>query len=180
MGCAKLLLVCDEKSSNTFSPLFQADVAKTIDVARNRKQASSFNGVTTNGKSPMPWKAQAYIAGTMKFLGTYATEREAADAFDVALREICNKRKVLLTRLNVKTDEDYFSHDAWQSEPIPEGSPSRFMGVSRIRHKWRARTIRNLIHIGVFESELGAAVAFDEDSSRKGGRTNFHPRNYSS
>jgi len=155
-------------------------VAKTIDVARNRKQASSFSGVTTNASTAKPWKAQVYIDGKLKIVGTYATEREAADAFDVALREVCNKRKVLLRRLNVKTDEDYFSHDAWQSEPIPEGSSSRFMGVSRFKNKWRARTLRTSIHIGIFESELDAAVAFDEDSSRRGGRTNFHPRNYSS
>merc|ERR1711957_799088 len=121
-----------------------------------------------------------YIDGKLNIVGTYATEREAADAFDVALREICNKRKVLLQRLNVKTDEDYFIHDAWQSEPIPEGSSSRFMGVSRFRHKWQARTPRTMAYLGVFDSELDAALAFDEDSSRRGGRTNFHPMNYSS
>merc|ERR1712085_14971 len=67
--------------------LFQAHVAKTIDVARHRKQASSFNGIISNGNAAKPWKAQVNIDGKMRTVGAYATEREAADAFDFALRE---------------------------------------------------------------------------------------------
>jgi len=184
--CAKMQLHQKEGgvSSNSVSPLFYAEVAKHIETVRHRKQSSSYNGVSayTNMAQGRPrtfWTAQMTEDGKTKHLGKYITEEGAARAFDLAFRGICRQRKALLRRLNFKNDDDYFKHETWQSEPVPEKITSRFIGVSLSGKRWKATTLRGIERIGYFVDEVDAAIAFDKASLARGEPTNFNPKEYS-
>jgi len=179
--CAKMQLHHKEGgASNSVSPMFFHEVAQRIESAQDRKRPSPYHGVSlATNKGPRRWRAQVADDGKCRHVGSYATEEEAAQAFDAAFRRACGLRKKLLRRLNFKNDDDYFTHETWQSEPVPENVTSRFMGVSRSGEKWVATLLRGIKRVGQFDEEVDAAIAFDKASLARGEPTNFNPKEYS-
>ncbi|CAJ1416435.1 unnamed protein product [Effrenium voratum] len=116
--------------------------------------------------------------GKQTYLGTFPSEMEAAIAVDQWLRKRCRARAGLLKKLNFLQDSDYFCHHSWQDEVSPAGKTSRFLGVywGKAKGKFVAKVFGR--YLGLFDSELTAALAFDAASLAEGGRTNFHPYNY--
>jgi len=122
------------------------------------------------------WKAEIEFYGVKQFLDDFSDELEAAKAVDDAIRATGGEKALLLEKLNFLQDDDYFEEDDWEEEPIPRGASSRFLGV--IYHQPSGKFLAKLgrRHLGLYETEDGAARAFDEASEAAGGPTNFRPR----
>lgn len=91
--------VVDHRSGNPFDnrrdnlrPCDNADNVKNQKLRRattRGKKMSSFKGVAFNPRNKTkPWMAQIGFDGQHRSLGSYATEREAALAYDAAAREL--------------------------------------------------------------------------------------------
>lgn len=53
----------------------------------NTKKQNRFRGVTASTCKNRPWKSQITVNGRTKFLGNFATQKEAAKMYDVAALE---------------------------------------------------------------------------------------------
>eukprot|EP00929_Paragymnodinium_shiwhaense_P035907 TRINITY_DN19318_c0_g1_i1.p1 TRINITY_DN19318_c0_g1~~TRINITY_DN19318_c0_g1_i1.p1 ORF type:complete len:343 (-),score=85.50 TRINITY_DN19318_c0_g1_i1:60-1088(-) len=147
--------------------------AQMEDLWRPRPSAQYY-GVYQTGTSTR-WKAEVDLYGTKQLIDFYDDEEEAAKAVDKAIRGTGAEKVMQLQFLNFKEDSDYFHDETWEQELIPRGASSRFLGVSYHQRsdKYLARMGRK--HIGLFESEVDAAKAFDKVSAAGGGPTNFKP-----
>lgn len=137
------------------------------------RPSSKYVGVYTARSLGGKWQARVEMYGASQYLDTYDDEYEAALAADEAIRTTGSSKFLLLRQLNMPRKEDYFDEDTWENEMIDTGRSSRFMGV--VHHvatdKYLARLGRK--HVGLFDTELEAAKAFDKASHAKGGVTNF-------
>ena len=144
-------------------------------AATTAKQRNTYRGARCRGSR---WISQIRHEGKTFHLGSFATQIQAAEAFDQAQRTRVTAPSGLLRSLNFPLESDYFDMSTWQAVAVPEGKTSRFLGVSRRSDGLFVAFVRCKF-IGRFHSEVAAAQAFDEASLVGGGRTNFHPSNYS-
>lgn len=126
------------------------------------------------------WRATIRVDSKTHALGSFVAEIAAAKSYDKAFRESQPCRSFLLHSLNFPDPADYFQESTWQSDPVPEGRSSRFIGVVWNQELQKYQACCKRIHLGCFPSEVDAARAFDRASLAKGGPTNFHPSTYSS
>jgi hypothetical protein len=169
-------------------PLSAASPEKLRRLARASRKTgratSLYRGVFLSQRpSWRPWIGQITVDGRRtKHLGTWATERDAARAFDRAAKFYLGAR----AELNVPTERVTPASAATLiSEARREGKlarSSRYLGVSwaTSQARWRAQIqhhSRNF-RIGVFSKEVEAAKAYDSRAIALRGlraRVNFHP-----
>merc|ERR1719433_676109 len=121
------------------------------------------------------WKAEIKLFGVKQFIDYFSDEAEAARAVDNAIRSTGVERAMRLQMLNFRCEEDFFDEDTWEQEPTPRGASSCFLGV--IYHSASGQYLAKLgrKNLGLFDTELEAARAFDEASHAIAGPTNFRP-----
>lgn len=139
---------------------------------REESQHSGYLGVTWS-RSRNKWMAQLSVAGRVVFMGYHASEWAAAGTVDAQLRQqgLAEQRG-----LNFPTRAEMVSgiHSAWRG---PKAT-SRFVGVSFHKrfNKWQAQICldnNTSHHLGYFETEEGAASAYDERAAPLGRPLNF-------
>ena len=137
-----------------------------------KRKTSAYTGVSRKGAK---WQVHLTLSDGLQTTRQFDNEEAAAQFYDEFLRSASVHRSKLLAKLNFLQPCDFFSEDTWEDEPIPEGKSSRFLGVSGMRNKYRARTLGKSKHLGMFTTELEAARAFDAAAVATNGRTNFRP-----
>ncbi|CAE8627086.1 unnamed protein product [Polarella glacialis] len=148
-----------------------------LNKARSRKMSSQYRGVYFRGQSDNKWACQLRYNKKHLHIGQFRCEKDAAFAFDNALRANGPCRSMLLGSLNFPEDSDYFTEGTWLGETIPPARTSRFLGVSKeIQNIFRAQLGTKTI--GRFATEIAAARAYDKASMAIGGSTNFNPKEY--
>ena len=147
--------------------------------------ASRYRGVTRDPKKPRkPWVASINPDRVSLYLGAYATEREAALAYDrAALHYFGNEVALNFPKLRSKlvpADVDVLQTEAFRQYRAL--TKSRFRGVyaPAKSSRWAACIYveKKRKHLGMFDTEEEAAVAYDRAAVRKGGakmRLNFDP-----
>ena len=95
------------------------------------------------------WQASTRENLKRRDWGSYATEIEAARAYDARAREMGN-----LFSLNFPTDDEL---------KLTRKGESQYCGVGRRSKKWLASISidRKSVHIGTYDTEMEAALAFD-------------------
>ena len=61
-----------------------SDMQNSQNRLRNRNGSSKFKGVCFKGSRSLPWMAQIQVNKEKRYLGNFATEHEAALAYDIA------------------------------------------------------------------------------------------------
>jgi hypothetical protein len=167
------------------TPLAAAELRRAGRLARKSERATSkYRGVfLIDRETQRPWLAQITTSGhRTASLGTWKTERDAACAYDRAVRHY----RVPTAALNFPDEKlRAASPSALVSESRREGKrtrTSRYIGVSwaSATEQWRAQIghhYRN-IYIGQFSNERRAAEAYDLEAIKLHGeraRINFDP-----
>lgn len=176
--CANLALDGEEARLNFPRNLYsgeriQEQASRLKDYWRPRP-SSQYSGVyRTRGSSK--WKAEIELHGVKQFIDYFADEVEAARAVDRAIRSTGVERALQLQKINFKQDSDYFDADTWDKEMVPRGAASCFLGVTYHQRTGQYLAKLGRKHVGLFDTELEAARAYDEASRAAGGLTNFPP-----
>lgn len=126
--------------------------------ARPRQNSTSrYKGVYWN-KYHQKWYARIHVNGRGIYLGRYATQREAALAYNEAAKQHFGE----YARLNELVDDP---GDIPVAEPRPPKT-ARYRGVcwDKGRNAWNAKIQVNqhTLNLGRFPDELEAAKAYDE------------------
>lgn len=151
--------------------------------ARELKNASRYLGVRWRGRDGR-WLATVGVPGTLRSrpLGTFALERHAALAYDLAMRFLDPGVKLLnfpeSTLLPMSVED--IRRDARRL--LKEGKSSRFRGVwwATERQHWCAAISVGGVrkNLGEFAEERDAALAYDRAALASGGanvKLNFDP-----
>jgi hypothetical protein len=145
----------------------------------SRYEGMSFDSARVSGRA---WSASISVRGKRLSLGRWATERDAARAYDRASLFYVGKR----ARLNLPTartrpaDAERLLADARAERK--ERTSSRYIGVSF--HRAAGRFAATMVHrgkkrhLGLFDDEEAAALAYDKAAGVRGAqaRVNFDPR----
>lgn len=150
---------------------------------RGARSASRYRGVSpqTVGERET-WSAQIIIKRKGHFLGRYATERQAAIAYDRAAIHYLGAR----AKLNLPAESrrlgpaDAATLCAEAHAEVKKTKRSRFHGVTLQGQLWTACIVHRYQphRLGSFASEEEAAVAYDKAAVRFHGakaKLNFHP-----
>ena len=129
---------------------------------KKQNPSSEYKGVTWF-KRNNKWGAQIRGEGSIKFLGLFDCEQEAALAYNREAEKLWKEFAVL----NVLTEEDFKVIKKYQKQKELEfNQSSRFIGVCwrKATKKWIAKISINSkrIHLGIFEKEVDAAKAYNE------------------
>lgn len=131
---------------------------------KDHNSLSKFKGVHPNTKN-CRFRATIRINGTIKNLGVYKTEKDAAIAYDKAAKKHFGEfARLNFPKTPIKTPEHTIP--VKNQKRLQARNSSGFMGVSFKKdiNKFRARLMVNGkdIHIGIFDSAELAAHAYDE------------------
>lgn len=122
-----------------------------------QKSTSRYKGVYWNDHH-QKWSAHIQVDGKKTYIGRYATQREAALAYNEAAKRHFGE----YARLNQIVDDP---SDTPVAEPRPQKT-ARFRGVSwdKSRNTWSAKiqVEKHTINLGRFFDELEAAKAYDK------------------
>lgn len=125
---------------------------------RNKPGENGFKGVSFDHRINK-WRARIVLAKKEYWIGYFATEIEAAKAYDQAARYF-HLDFAYLNFPDINEEivdiEKILNHKKFQK--------SNYNGVTLNGNRWRTRVRVNnkLIHIGYFSTELEAAVAYDK------------------
>ncbi len=172
----------------------------------SKKESSDFKGVFPNGKTG--WMAKAKFNHQNHYLGTFKSEEDAAKAYDSKAIEFwgefawTNFLEDGTRRFREKTEDTERTEPIETNRPFKprRGADNTYVGVYKTREarldaprSWQlqcnevfAASITyygKQIHLGSFNTEKEAALAYDEKSRElfgEGVRTNFSKEEYSS
>lgn len=178
VDCARLVLEGESANTNLPSKFYsrariKAEEQRLRDFWRPRPSSQYYGVYKTRGSTK--WKAEIELHGVKQFLDYFDDELEAAQAVDDAIRSTGVEKALQLPLLNFRREGDYFVEQTWNQESTPRGASSCFLGVTyhQPSNKYLAKLGRR--HLGLFDTELEAARAFDEASHAVAGPTNFQP-----
>lgn len=161
---------------------------------RGARSTSKYRGVTHHCRTGR-WEAHIWEDGKQIYLGGFSEELQAAMAYDLAairfrgVDALTNFDKVNyemeLGSMGEVTKEDLILSLRKQSRGCSKSS-SQYRGVTRHQKgKWEARIGhmmgRKYRYLGLYETEVEAAVAYDKEAVRQRGLkavTNFDITNY--
>lgn len=152
---------------------------------RNARRASSrYTGtfLQRGANSPRPWAAQLQVGKNVYSLGQWATEEQAAIAYDRGALHYLGDGSFLnfprkARRLGGLPEEEL---QRWATHERKKKTTSRYIGVHLSFDKWAAcvGSAGETIHVGRFDSEEEAAIERDRVALRVHGakaRLNFDP-----
>jgi hypothetical protein len=150
---------------------------------REQRFASRYRGVSPQMVAQrQTWAAHFVISRKSQFLGRYATERQAAIAYDRAARHYVGaSAKLNLPALSQRlAPADAETLRAEAHAELKKTKQSRFHGVSLKATRWAANIVHRyeMHRLGTFSSEEKAAAAYDKAAVRLHGskaKLNFHP-----
>lgn len=154
----------------------RAERRRDRSVARKARTGNGYVGVYPHESygRKLRWMTQMWIGGRLVAVGTWATERAAALAYDRASLHIKDRAVNLPTvaaRLGPATVKELRAAAALVNKAKKS---SRFRGVHwhREARKWRAniRIDDVLIHLGLFIDEEEAARVYDRAARKAWGR----------
>jgi hypothetical protein len=162
-----------------FEPISFEDLRVERRRVRRQRASSRYFGVTRRDRIERPWQA---IWKGIGEIGAWATEREAAEAFDRALLHYGGPTRLLNFPKQRLSPADAVTLRAEARQRYKERTTSRFRGVvwAKDRDAWVA-SIRHdgaKERIGDFDTEEAAARAYDRralEVRREGALLNFHP-----
>merc|ERR1712110_1335940 len=73
--------------------------------------------------------------GDADCIGYFASDEEAAKAYDAQLRKHALCRRDVLLNVNFRHEDDYYDENDWEDVPIPPGLSSRFIGVTKLKRQ---------------------------------------------
>lgn len=165
--------------------LAPAEIRRRARLAFKRKTTSRYRGVSRQaGVRSRPWWAHIIVEGrTMKHLGKWASEEDAARAVDRAARFYLGQGVKLNFPGRWLRPSSAATLVAESRRKAKVGCSSPYRGVSWDQHArmWQASVSQGdrKIKVGRFASERTAAEAYDEKAIELLGskaRVNFHPK----
>lgn len=130
---------------------------------------SDFRGVSRNGSK---WSAMITHANKRIYIGSFDTQDEAAEAYNLKAKELLGD-KAVLNRISTQGSKDTDTSTGNHARKRAAGT-SKFVGVSKASGRWAANVGANdkLYRIGLYDTEAEAAYAYDEVVSCIGRDTN--------
>ena len=147
---------------------------------RKASSSSKYRGVSLyKRRKSKPWQAQITIDGKKKYLGSYATEEEAARAYDAEGARLGHELNFPEEWENVEDIEEKYEALSYKKGKCKAPSSSKYRGVtlnkSNKSKPWQAQIWIDgkLKYLGSYATEEDAARFHDAEGARLGQELNF-------